>query len=193
MRCKRQIKKEHLSCVLCFSFTVWAAITVSMLLCGPQCFRGNTTREYSAYVPLKAIFYLNLYCVLISPDSAYTDIFVSLHVNITSDFHFEISEKDLRPRSCLRQGIFLKRDWKNPLFSFANSLGSRKNSGMPGPCSQDHLYGLGDFSGVDLKKCTMWELWVKLYSGQNEIDIPGEQHLRKLWETGPERRWRRSA
>ena len=145
MRCKRQIKKEHLSCVLFFAFTVWAAITVSMLLCGSQCFRGDTSQEYSAYVPLKTIFYLNLYQVLFFPDSAYTDIFVILHVNITSDSYLEISEKDLRPRSCLRQGIFFKRDWKNPLFSFANSPKSRKNLAMPGRCSQDHLNGLGDF------------------------------------------------
>ena len=46
--------------------------------------------------------------------------------------------------------------------------------------------GLG-ISGVDLKKCTMWELWIKLYLGQNEVDSPEEQHLRELWETGPKR------
>ena len=44
-------------------------------------------------------------------------------------------------------------------------------------------------SDVDLRKCRMWELWVKLYSGQNEVDSPGEQHLKELWETGPERQW----
>ena len=39
---------------------------------------------------------------------------------------------------------------------------------------------------VDLKKCIMWELQVKLYLRQN-VDQSGREYLKQLWETAPKR------
>lgn len=63
---------------------------------------GNKRSEYSAYVfPQHPWTQIHLLFHYFFPDSINTDIFIILHVCMTSDFHFETLVKDPRPRSYL--------------------------------------------------------------------------------------------
>lgn len=61
---------------------------------------GNKRSEYSAYVfPRHPWTQIHLLFHYFFPDSINTDIFIILHVCMTSDFHLETLVKDPRPRS----------------------------------------------------------------------------------------------